>query len=243
MQRYFLKECNYSIEINSSDEIYYHLSKVLRARVGDDVEFCDVSGKCFQYKINAITASTISFEQIKEIASSSELPKKVILAISYLKNNNFELVLQKAVEIGVSDIIAFESKRTIVKANNFNSNKFTRFEKIILEASEQSKRNYIPHIHKMSFNELAKFDCSNKLVAFEACSADGSNLLINNVDIDKDTLIVIGPEGGFEESEIDHLKSNDFKVISLGKRILRAETAAINSCSIISAVLESKGGE
>lgn len=242
MQRYFLNECNCNVVITSKSEIYYHLTKVLRARVEDSVEFCDLDGNCYQYIISAINASEISFDRVGDVLLNRELHNKVILAVSFLKNNNFELILQKAVEIGVSDIIAFESKRTVIKANNFSDKKILRFEKIILEASEQSKRSCIPKLHVLSFGELAKFKCSNKLVAFEECSADGSNLLLNNLQENEDTLVVVGPEGGFDQSEIDFLQSNDFKVVSLGKRILRAETAAINACSLIAAVLESKGG-
>ncbi|MFV0425375.1 MAG: RsmE family RNA methyltransferase [Bacilli bacterium] len=241
MQRYFLNECSHRIEVNNNSEIYYHLSKVLRAREGDVVEFCDLDGNCYQYEIDYISKEVICFMKLSEALDNLELPNKVVLAVSLLKNNNFELVLQKAVEIGVTDIIAFESERTIIKSSNFNAKKLDRFRKIILEASEQSKRNKIPKFHGIySFSQLSEFECSNKFIAYESCNVGRDNFLINKlIELDNDVMVIVGPEGGFSKNEIDEC---GFEVVSLGKRILRAETAAIYAVSVIASIMESKGG-
>lgn len=243
MQRYFIDKSSEIIEFESSSETYYHLTRVLRARVNDKVEFCDIDGQCFEYKITSITKENISFEKSSEKLCNNEVDRRVILALSLLKNQNFELVLQKAVELGVSDIVAFESSRTIVKSSNFNAKKIDRFNKIILEASEQSKRNVVPKFHNvLSFKELCSFECDNKFVAYEACSVNGDNLLINKLsNLTGDVMLVIGSEGGFSANEIEQLLDNKFEAVSLGKRILRAETAAISASAITLAMIE-KGG-
>lgn len=245
MQRYFLNECSHNIEIKKGDEIYHHLSKVLRSREGDVVEFCDLNGSCYRYEIKGISSDAINFEVCSELLSNNEVASRVILAVSLLKNNNFELVLQKAVEIGVTDIIAYESSRTVIKSNNFNDKKIDRFKKIILEASEQSKRNVVPKFHEIcKFKDIVNFECDNKFVAYEECSPTGDNLLINKLsNITGDVMVVIGCEGGFTETEVESLKTSNFEIVSLGRRILRAETAAINACSIVLASIESKKGE
>ncbi len=240
MQRYFIDKSSDKIEFESTSEVYYHLTRVLRSRVNDRVEFCDMDGHCFEYKIFSITKDSILFDKDSEELSYNEVGRKVILAISLLKNQNFELALQKAVELGVTDIVAFESSRTVVKSSNFNAKKLDRFKKIILEASEQSKRNIVPKFHDiLKFNELCKFECDNKFVAYEACSINGDNLLINKLsNIEGDIMLVIGSEGGFSSEEIERLIDNKYEAVSLGRRILRAETAAISACAITLAVIE-----
>ncbi len=245
MQRYFLDECSHNIKIEKNGEIYHHLSKVLRSKEGDVVEFCDLNGNCYRYKIVNISNENINFEVCSELLHNNEVASKVILAVSLLKNNNFELVLQKAVEIGVTDIIAYESSRTVVKSSNFNNKKIDRFKKIILEASEQSKRNVVPKFHGIcKFKDVVDYECNNKFVAYEECSPSGDNLLINRMNgVTGDIMIVIGCEGGFSESEVEAMKTSGCEIVSLGKRILRAETAAINACSIVLASIECKKGE
>ncbi len=245
MQRYFINNCTQLLEIEKGDEIYFHQTKVLRAKQGSCVEICDMSGNCYAYEVSNINSEKIVFSKTSETLPNNEVDNRVILAVSLLKNNNFELVLQKAVEIGVTDIIAFESSRTVVKASNFNKKKLDRFKKIILEASEQSKRNIVPTFHSIhSFSQLLDVECENKFVAYEKCDVNGENLLINKLtSISGDIMLVIGSEGGFSEKEILQFKDKDFETVSLGRRILRAETAAISGSALVLAELDNKKGE
>ncbi|MFV0499708.1 MAG: RsmE family RNA methyltransferase [Bacilli bacterium] len=241
MQRYFIDNCDSIVKLDKKNDIYYHLTKVLRAKINDEVELCNSDGECFVYKIIYINSVEISFFKIIRISENNELPFRLILAVSLLKNNNFELVLQKAVELGVSEIVAFESKRTVINSSNFSSSKIDRFKKIILEAAQQSKRNCVPSfLCFYSLDDLKKFDCKYKLIAYEGINDVSNHHLINFCKkIDSDIMIIIGPEGGFSTEEVNY---EIFIPVSLGKRILRAETAAISACNIIAANMESIGG-
>ncbi len=231
MQRYFIDNCTDYIKKSNSDEVYYHLKKVLRSKVNEQVEFCDSNGNCYLYSIDEINANEIVFTKQDKLLNNNELPKRIILGLSLLKNNNFELVLQKAVELGVSDIIPLEFNRTVVKASNFSEKKLQRFKKIILEASEQSKRNLVPKLHPVhSVKQLDKVEVTNKFVAYEN-SSDNKLLVKHLNDVKDDVMIVIGPEGGLDLLELEKLREFGFEDISLGKRILRAETAAISAIS------------
>ncbi len=245
MQRYFIDSCSEKVEVEKSSDIYFHQTKVLRTKQGNCVELCDLNGNCYEYEVSSISSTNIMFNKTSEALSSNEVDSRVILAVSLLKNNNFELVLQKIVEIGVTDIIAFESSRTIVKASNFNKKKLDRFKKIILEASEQSKRNVVPTFNLVSsFSKLLETECMNKFVAYEKCDVNGSNLLMNKLSsLSGDIMLVIGSEGGFSEEEIIQFKDKDFETVSLGRRILRAETAAISGATLILAELDNKREE
>ncbi len=231
MQRYFVPKCDEELVFEKNVDEYYHLTKVLRSKIGMVVELCSEE-KCYRYVINLIDKDKIILQRQEEILKIQN-SNKIILAISLLKNNNFELVLQKAVECGVDVIVPFESKRTVVKADNFSANKFARFRKIIKEAAEQSKRNNIPEIFNVcSIKELIEIESSSKYVAYECDYNDKNKLLISKQRSDV-TLIVIGPEGGFETSEIDYLVDNGFETVSLGSYILRAETAAITAVNLL----------
>lgn len=240
MQRYFTEKCLEKLEFNNKSELYYHLTKVLRSKVSQNVELCDADGSCYIYEIVNIDKASITFERQSEVTEQTELENELVLIVSLLKNNNFELVLQKAVELGVTKIVPLETSRTIVKSSNYKDKKFDRFNKIVLEACEQSKRRRIPVLTPVcSISDLSDIDIENKYVAYEK-STKVDSLYNKVVSSSGGYGIVIGPEGGFSEVEIDELESIGFTCVNLGGRILRAETAAICACSIISMVIDSK---
>ena len=162
----------------------------------------------------------------------NELAYEVTLCLALIRKEKFELVLQKATELGVSRIIPFTSSRCIVKDKK---DKRDRYEDILLTASEQCKRNKVPEITStVSFKELVKYKSKYSLVAYEK----DDDKYIKEVIKEKDNVtLVIGPEGGFSEEEVDYLISNDFEVVTLGNRILRAETAAMYGCSVLGEIL------
>ncbi len=236
MQRYFSDKCVEKLEYDCNTEIYYHLTKVLRCKVSTNVEICDNKGRCYLYEVISIDANKIVFNQIEELTKKTELDFELVLIVSLLKNSNFELVLQKAVELGVTTIIPLETSRTIVKSSNFKANKFDRFNKIVLEAAEQSKRCLLPKILPVcKIDDLKNLNYENMLVAYEVTKSCKS-LFKKLSETTGDYAIVIGPEGGFSKEEITRLNSFGFECVSLGSRILRAETAAISAIGVISTV-------
>ncbi len=240
MQRYFIDRCSRVVEISSKSNIYYHLTKVLRCKVDDKVEMCDSNGKCYMYHITKINASTINFGMLETVSRNTELADELVLVVSLLKNNNFELVLQKAVELGVTRIIPLETSRTVVKSSNFKLSKYERFNKIIVEACEQSKRQVVPVLSSVStIADLENLDITNKFVAFEN-AFNNQSLLECVLGSAGSYAIVVGPEGGFCESEIKLLNKFGFNCVNLGNRILRSETAAITAVGLVSMIMDTR---
>ncbi len=161
--------------------------------------------------------------------SLNELHTDITLCMALIRREKFELVLQKAAELGVRRIVPFESSRCVVKAKN---EKTARWNAIVLEACEQCKRTQVPECHEpVRFEDLSSFKSNVNLCAYENAGSEAS-FIHDHLPADSVT-IVIGPEGGFSEAEVQQLSENGFSSVTLGNRILRAETAAIYACSVI----------
>ncbi|MCF0117865.1 MAG: RNA methyltransferase, partial [Bacilli bacterium] len=185
----------------------------------------------FEVKIN---------EQLNE---KRELDIDVTLYYCLPKGEKLELVIQKATELGVNRIIGVNSSRCIAKIDESKkNNKIERFNKIMKEASEQSHRTYIPTFDDViNFKDLKNTNEDIKLIAYELEAQQENNLLtiIKNIVPGSKVAILIGAEGGFSQAEVDEAVSYGYQRVSLGKRILRSETAAIYLMSVISFVRES----
>jgi len=229
--------------IKSSGEVEFskytlHHIQVLHLRVGEEIEILDNN---VVYKAKVESVNPISIVAYEKSNITRELPSDITLFLPVLKNGNFDLCLQKATELGVKEIIPYVSKRTVVKLTkeDFNKKK-ARYEKIISSAILQSNRNGSVYLRDLvNINELTSFSFDKKYVAYEDESLH-SSLLNKNTEFNshEKIAIVIGCEGGFEKTEVDMLKDNGYEIISLGKRILRAETAVIYSLSVLSYLME-----
>lgn len=236
MQRYFGEIKNNHV-ILSKDDIF-HIKKVMRARVNDEIEVVS-SSKTYLVKIASL--EPIEFEIIKEIIEDNEIANHLILAFAPLKGDHFDLVLQKATELGVKEIIVLNTSRTVKAINKEQfENKKDRYEKILKEASEQSKRSLIPSIRYLDFKDLNQIDADIKMIAYEEVKGNTSSFIdiINTIKPNDQVVILIGPEGGFSVEEVNFANSLNYKCVSLGKRILRAETASFYALSVLGAFLE-----
>ena len=227
-------------ELEIKGEIAHQMVKVLKLEIGERVELCDGIGTTAKGQIVSLKKdiALVAFEKVwkeeKEI-------KEISLFCAVLKKENFELVVQKATECGVANIIPVITTRTIKMGLNME-----RLQKIAREACEQCSRSYLPTISEpVSFEEslvMAKskdtniiFDASGEvLLGKMTCEHDGANT--RNFSAEKYPCILtnktspslwIGPEGGWTPEELEKAKAQKFSVASLGKNILRAETAAI----------------
>ena len=235
MQRYFAKEKNGNNLILYDTDIY-HIKKVMRMKDNDKIEvvFDKIVYLC---NINSIYDFNITI--IDEIKENNELPVSVTVAISLVAEQKFDLIIQKLTELGVTKIIPLKTERSIVKLDkNKEDKKIVRWKSICKEASEQSHRNMVPIItNVMSINDLEKCKEDINLV----CSLTDDSVSVNNYfdrKVNNSILVVIGPEGGITDKETKLLNSFGFKNITLGKRVLRVETAAIYVASIISYICE-----
>ena len=175
----------------------------------------------------------------KEDTRINELPCDLILCMALIRREKMELVLQKATEIGVTKIIPFVSSRCVVKEKKEKKEKQKeRWNTILLEASQQCKRNKVPELEDIiDFTDLCALEATYKLCAYE--NAYGTSEKISDVIEGKESsILVIGPEGGFSQEEVKELEESGYQSITLGKRILRAETAAIYGCSVIAELVE-----
>ncbi len=237
MQRYFAQVIDKQVILDDGD--VHHLLHVMRAQVGDQIE---VVFNNHLYCATIKNCSPLCITVDYEIPTDSELPKDVTLFFALAKGDKIDFVVQKATELGVKRIVLLKTQRCVTKFDNKDiEHKLERFKKIAKEASEQSHRLVVPEIIgvvdiKNIPNELLS---DKNLIAYEK-EAGNTTSLYKQLEGDYESLsIFIGPEGGFSEAEIDCLtnKSN-FATISLGKRILRTETAAVYALSVIGFYLE-----
>lgn len=238
MQRYFALENETTIALSKEDE--HHLLVVMRAKIGEQIELVK-DGKCAIYEIASL--KPLILQKKLDLPKDNELKNKVTLYYCLVKGDKMDLVIQKAVELGVEEIVLVQSERTIVRLNvSDHKKKLERYASIVKGAAMQSKRNTVPKIEKIvNLNELTKSDLKDhNFVAYEvvAGSTEKFKTLIESVKPGQSISMLIGPEGGFAPKEIEQMKRLGFIEVSLGKRILRSETAAISSLSIIAFLLE-----
>ena len=234
MQQYFVnKNFNLNSEYELSKEDSNHIVRVMRKNINDKVFI--VFNDEIKYICNIIdnNIDRVIVEPFEKVEESNELNTKITVAIPPLKNDKIEYLLQKLTELGVFNIILFNSERNIakIKADKINS-KLKRWDKILKEAAEQSKRNIIPTLSYVnSLQELINTttNMDYKVVAYEKESHNKKKDDLNN----KSIIAVFGSEGGISENEISILTKSEFKMVSLGKRILRAETAPLYLVSCI----------
>lgn len=236
MQRYFIDEkCIRHEEIQIDDYNHKHMQKVMRYRNGDHVICLLPNHEAYIYEIIDIEKGIL--HQKERIEENHELDVDITLIYGLPKNDKFEFVLQKATELGVKRIVPFQSQRSIVKMNHQSFlKKKDRYLRILKEASEQSYRQMIPELTDViSLKEIAKYLSDINLVAYEEMSRQDEHTVFHQSllrDYHSMTIIV-GPEGGFDEKEISEMKKMGIGCCSLGKRILRSETAPLYMLSVI----------
>ena len=229
MQRYFVKEKNNDNFILSDSDIH-HIKKVMRCQNNDKIEIV-FAKKVYLCNIDDIESLTLSILDSYEEDRESNV--NLTIAISLVQEQKFDLILQKLTELGIDNIIPVKTERSIVKLDSKKEEKKKlRWETICKEASEQSHRVTIPKVHdvitlKQLLNEKKEL---NLICSLNDNTKPLSVYLQPNI---KDILFVIGPEGGFTKKEEEFLIENGFESTTLGKRVLRVETAAIYVASII----------
>ncbi len=231
--------------ISGSD--YNHITNVLRMQVGEEFLVSN-SGQSHLCRIESIDGETVIAEIIVENYQQTELPVSIYLFQGLPKSDKMELIIQKTVELGVQKIIPVEMSRCVVSLDDKKKkSKVSRWQSIAESAAKQSKRNIIPEIcdvisYKNAIARAKEFDLV--LIPYEnergmIATKEALGKIRNGMTVG----IFIGPEGGFDEREIELAKENGSEIISLGKRILRTETAAITAVGMCMLHTEIMNGE
>ena len=228
LKRFFVEKVQPVTEL--SGEEFEHAKNVLRLGVGDEVVLLDNSGKEYTAVIAGVEKRSMTLNVLGEAVGDKEAKEKVALLFGYLKNaDKNEFIVQKAVELGVSEIIAFSSEYS---SAYMNENKLDRLNKVSKEAAKQCLRSIAPKVaYCQTLTEALERvkDYQNKLFACEFATESKANI----AKLKGSTAIVIGSEGGFSRAEEELANANGFSSVTLGKRILRAETAAIALTSVV----------
>ncbi|MCB0721977.1 MAG: 16S rRNA (uracil(1498)-N(3))-methyltransferase [Ignavibacteriae bacterium] len=231
MEYYYTPKKNIDISGKSlfidGDFEYRHLAKVLRKKPGDSIDVTDGELNIYRCEITDISKEQIRCN-IKQIETDLYEPdKRIHLYIAPLKNlDRYEFAVEKAVELGVYSVTPVITERTINKSI-FNETKLNRLHRISISAMGQSQRCFLPKINNIiKFDDLLDSTMSNKnrIVMYEFSEKDAKFVYD---DSSRDVFLLIGPEGGFSEVEVDRLKNSGWQAGSLGERKLRAETAAV----------------
>ncbi len=241
MQRYFIEgkfPDNRILTITGDDA--KHIAKVMRQNVGDQF-IAVIEESAYIATITAVDYD-VEAEIGSAVAAEVEMPKQVAIACGLPKGDKLDLIVQKATELGMYELIPFAAERSIVKWDASKSEKKrSRLDKIAKEAAEQSHRTHIPQIHGVhSFKQLmdkaAEYDAV--IVAYEESARESDRTrfaeILKSLYDKSSFLLIFGPEGGISENEVAALKESGAIFTSLGPRILRTETAPLYALAAMS---------
>lgn len=236
MQQIFVNEEPIEGRFTVTGDDMHHLVRVVRIKKGEIIRVSTASGNNYLCSVSDILDKELLVD-VTEQVNSTELSNKIYLFQAIPKGDKMETIIEKTVELGVYEIIPVQMKNCIVKLDDKKKkNKLSRFQTVALTAAKQSKRSIVPNIHEvLSFKEAMEYGANLDLLLLPYESKNGMKDtydVINGLQKGQSVGIFIGPEGGFDESEIELVKDK-CKLISLGRRILRTETAAICSLSML----------
>ena len=225
-----------NIVITGSD--VNHIKNVLRLEKGDWIIACDGNGRDYVSRIGEISSDSVVLNVEKEQSSDTELDCRIVLFQGLPKKDKMEFIIQKAVELGVYKIVPVSMKNCVVKLDEKKAaKKVERWQAIAESAAKQSKRTIIPLIdkpvsYKLALEKAGKLDVT--LVPYEnERGMAATRQIMGQIKKGQSIGIVIGPEGGFAPEEIKLADDNDMHRISLGRRILRTETAGLATLAML----------
>ena len=221
-----------------------HLSQVLRMRAGETLRVSTQAGDNYLCEIVALNKTEVTLRVLEKMAST-ELEKRIYLFQAIPKGDRMETVIEKAVELGVYEIIPVEMKYCVVKLDDKKkASRLKRYQSIAEAAAKQSKRSSIPQIHDfMTYAEAVAYarQCDMCIVPYECAEGmEATKRVLTKMTDASSISIMIGPEGGFADEEIEAVR-DEMDVISLGSRILRTDTAAITTMSMVMLAIEMQG--
>lgn len=220
-----------------------HMKNVLRMRPGEEVTISDGNNQQYLCEIRDYENDEAILHILEKMDMDTELPSKIYLFQGLPKQDKMELIVQKCVELGVFSIIPVATKRCVVKLDDKKAKKkIERWQQIAESAAKQAGRGLIPEVHDvMSFKEALKYASDLDVVLIPYELAEGmreTKQIISEIKPGQSVGIFIGPEGGFEKEEVEAAVLEGARAITLGKRILRTETAGLTTLSVLMFHLE-----
>lgn len=233
------------IHITGSD--VNHIKNVLRMRIGEEIVLSDGDKLEYKCQISDLQEDEVVADILYAQENGVELPSRIYLFQGLPKSDKMELIIQKAVELGVYEIIPVDTKRTVVKLDaKKEAAKCKRWQSIAESAAKQAKRMIIPQIHPvLKFDEAVAYaDALDvRMIPYElAEDMVHTRAFLEQIEPGQSVGIFIGPEGGFAPEEVELAVSHRAEAITLGRRILRTETAGMTVLSILMYLLE-RGNE
>ena len=243
MNRFFLEKCKIADKAVMTGEDHRHLSRVLRLAAGDHVMLCDGENVDYLAKITAVGKESTELSIIESHPAGTEPDVRITLFQGLPKAGKLELIIQKCVELGISDIVPVAMERSVVKVSEKEfSSRHERYYRVSYEAAKQSRRGRIPEVHnivRLAECDLSKYDML--LIAYEDETETTLKQALKALSCTPRTVaLFIGPEGGFDLNEIAMLRDKGGVCVSLGRRILRTETAGMAAVAMILYELEGR---
>ncbi|MDF7626629.1 RsmE family RNA methyltransferase [Lactobacillaceae bacterium L1_55_11] len=244
MQRYFLDQMLADeVSLPADGDTYQHLARVLRAKVGQQVELVSADQKLYLAQVKEVDANGLTLSVLEEIPAQVELPIRVTLVVSPVKNDRNDWLVQKATEMGADRIVFTDMARTVAAWKpSVQAKKLARMGKIAKAAAEQSHRLKVPAIDYLKTDEAINLNKDLGLVAWEEVAKAGEDgqlyQRLNQCQAGQELVAWFGPEGGLTEKEINALTAHGFAKVGLGPRILRAETAPLYFLAAVSLLSE-----
>lgn len=235
MHRFFIPQL-YAAEMIIKDVDAKHISKVLRMQPGDKIQIVSDDGVTAIAEIVSLQSDNVVVKCLEKLAESHEPSVKITLAQGLAKGEKMDFIIQKAVEMGASSIVPVAMEHSVVRLEGAKADKkVERWQKIAEAAAKQSKRDIIPQVQAVQTMQqmLTNNDLQHKIIAYECEDRLGLKTALQSCDNLRELLLIIGPEGGISEFELELARKNGAVPVSLGKRILRAETAGVVALSAI----------
>ncbi len=235
MHRFFIPQL-YNEEMTITGVDAKHIGKVLRMQPGDKLQIVSDDGVSALVEVASITESTVTVRCLEKLAESHEPAVKIILAQGLAKGEKMDFIIQKAVELGAYSVVPVAMEHSVVRLDGAKADKkVERWQKIAEAAAKQSKRDIIPEVQPVQTVKemLANNDCKTKIIAYECEDRMSLKTALREAGQMEDLLLIIGPEGGISEGELTKAREAGAVPVSLGRRILRAETAGLVAMSAI----------
>ena len=235
MHRFFIPQL-YNEEMSITGVDAKHIGKVLRMQPGDKLQVVSDDGVSALAEITAISESTVTVRCFEVLAESHEPAVKITLAQGLAKGEKMDFIIQKAVELGAYSIVPVAMEHSVVRLDGAKADKkVERWQKIAEAAAKQSKRDIIPQVQAVQSvsQMLANNNCKTKIIAYECEDRMSLKTALREAGQLDDLLLIIGPEGGISEGELGKAREAGAIPVSLGRRILRAETAGLVAMSAI----------